>query len=145
MLGDRMGPLGWGSILFLDLDSDSDYTSVCTLQYELLNYTLEFVHFFACKLYFNKRYLLQQMARARRGNSKRKSHFSIVELWMRFLKSCFNFFVCFFFRAAPVAFGGSQARGQIAASAAGLCHGHSNARSEPHLQPTPQLMPMPDP
>ena len=49
------------------------------------------------------------------------------------------------FRAAPAAYGGSQARGQIGATAAGLSQSHSNARSEPHLRPTPQLMAMPDP
>ena len=37
------------------------------------------------------------------------------------------------FRAAPVASGGSQARGQIGAVVAGLCHSLSNARSEPSL------------
>ena len=60
------------------------------------------------------------------------------------------FFVCLFFafllfRATPMAYGGSQARGQIGATAAGLHHSHSNARSELCLQPTPQLMTMPDP
>ena len=49
------------------------------------------------------------------------------------------------FKAAPTAYGGSQARGQIGATAAGLCHSHSNTGSEQHLQPTPQLMAMPDP
>ena len=44
------------------------------------------------------------------------------------------------FRAAPTTCGGSQARGLIGAVAAGHSHGHSNARSELHLQPTPQLM-----
>ena len=39
-----------------------------------------------------------------------------------------------------VAHGGSQARGGIGAVATGLCHSHSNIRSEPHLQPIPQLM-----
>ena len=33
--------------------------------------------------------------------------------------------------AAPTAYGGSQARGQMGAVAIGLCHIHSNARSEP--------------
>ena len=42
-------------------------------------------------------------------------------------------------------YGGSQARGINGAVAAGLCHSHSNARSEPCLQPAPQLMAMPDP
>ena len=50
------------------------------------------------------------------------------------------FFLFFFFSA----YGGSQARGQIRAAAAGLCHSHSNAGLEPRLQSTPQLMAMPD-
>ena len=57
-------------------------------------------------------------------------------------------FVCFvlsFFRATPAADGGSQARGLIAATAAGQYHSHSNARSEPRLPPTPQLLATPDP
>ena len=41
--------------------------------------------------------------------------------------------------AAPVAYGGSQARGRIGAVAASLCQSHSNAGSKPRLQPTPQL------
>ena len=39
-----------------------------------------------------------------------------------------------------MAHGGSQAKGQIGAVAAGLCHSHSSAGSEP----TSQLMAMPD-
>ena len=42
----------------------------------------------------------------------------------------------FFFgllRAAPTAYGSSQAKGQIGAAVAGLHHSHSNARSEPHM------------
>ena len=35
------------------------------------------------------------------------------------------------FRATPMAYGSSQARGQVGAVAAGLHHSHSNARSEP--------------
>ena len=50
-----------------------------------------------------------------------------------------------FSRAAPVAFGGSQARGLIRPAAAGLCQGHSKALSEPRLRPTPQLTATPDP
>ena len=42
-------------------------------------------------------------------------------------------------------YGDSQVRGPIGAVAAGLLHSHGNARSEPSLQPTPQLMAMPDP
>ena len=51
----------------------------------------------------------------------------------------------FLFRATPAAYGSSQARGPIGATAAGLSHIHSNAESEPHLRPTPQLMAMPNP
>ena len=65
------------------------------------------------------------------------------------IPSCFVvfLFVCLFvfFRAAHAAYGGSQARGPIGATAAGLYHSHSNAGSKPHLQPTPQLMATPDP
>ena len=44
-----------------------------------------------------------------------------------------------------MAYGDSQARGQIGAVAAALHHSHSNAGSEPYLRPTPQLMAMLDP
>ena len=54
-----------------------------------------------------------------------------------------NFFGSF--RATPVAYGISQARGQIRATAAGLHHIHSNVGSEPCLQPTPQLTATSDP
>ena len=58
-----------------------------------------------------------------------------------------NFCCCLFAfsRAAPTAYGGSQARGQIGAMAAGLCQSHSNVGSKPHLQPTPQLTATLDP
>jgi len=57
------------------------------------------------------------------------------------------FFFCLFAfsGAAPVAYGDSQARGLIGATATGLCQSHSNAGSEPLLQPTPQLTATPDP
>ena len=48
-------------------------------------------------------------------------------------------------RAAPEAYGGSQAKGRIRAVAAGPHQSHSNMGSEPCLQPTPQLMATPDP
>ena len=51
----------------------------------------------------------------------------------------------FFFTAAPVAYGSSEARGQIRVAAAGLCHTHSNSGSELPLWPAPQLIAMPDP
>ena len=50
-----------------------------------------------------------------------------------------------FFRAAPMAYGGSQDRGQIGGAAAGLHHSHSNNRSKPHLWPTPWLTATPEP
>ena len=50
-----------------------------------------------------------------------------------------------FLRAAPKAHGGSQARGQIRAVAAGLRHRHSNAGSKPQLRPIPQLEASADP
>ena len=46
--------------------------------------------------------------------------------------------------AAPAAYGVSQARGLIGAVAASLRQSHSNAGSEPCLQPTPQLTATPD-
>ena len=59
--------------------------------------------------------------------------------------SCaFGFCFCLF-RAAPTASGGPQARSRIRAVAAGLRHSHSHTRSEPRLQPTPQLMATPGP
>ena len=48
------------------------------------------------------------------------------------------------FRAAPAAYGGSQARGPIGAVAASLQHSHSHIRSKPRLSPTPQLTATPD-
>ena len=57
------------------------------------------------------------------------------------------FFLSFFAfsRAVPAAYRGSQARGLIGAVAASLHQGHSNMGPKPRLQPTPQLMAMPDP
>ena len=49
------------------------------------------------------------------------------------------------FQATPTAYGPSQARGQIEATAAGLHHSHSNTGSEPRLRPTPQLTAALDP
>ena len=47
---------------------------------------------------------------------------------------------CLLFRATTMAYGSSQARGRIGAAAASLRHNHSNARSEPGLQPMLQLV-----
>ena len=54
-------------------------------------------------------------------------------------------FIYFFFKAAPAAYGSSQARGQIGAAAASLHHSHGNTRFEPHLQPKLQLVAALDP
>ena len=69
-------------------------------------------------------------------------YISTQNLWMwSYFIIIINFLL---FRAPPVAFGSSQARGQIGA-AAGLHHSHSNMESKLHLWPTPQVMAMPDP
>ena len=61
--------------------------------------------------------------------------------------NCFFFPITFFLfsRVALTASGGFKARGLIGVVATGLCQRHSNAGSELHLQPTPQLTAMPDP
>uniref|UniRef100_A0A5G2Q932 HECT-type E3 ubiquitin transferase n=1 Tax=Sus scrofa TaxID=9823 RepID=A0A5G2Q932_PIG len=77
----------------------------------------------------------------------------VADSWECHRRSCSP--TCFFFflfppsfcpfRAAPAAYGGSQARGRIGAVAAGLRQSHSHAGSEPCLQLTPQLTATPDP
>ena len=64
-----------------------------------------------------------------------------------FFTPCGYFFVCSFvlfllFRATPVAYGSFQDEETTAAS---LHHSHGSTISELHLQPTPQLMAVPDP
>ena len=73
-------------------------------------------------------------------------HYMYVYVFKSFITTVFLFFFFFcLFRAAPTAYGGCQARGQIGAVPASLHHSHSNARSERLLQTTPQLMAVPDP
>ena len=55
------------------------------------------------------------------------------------------FFFFVFSRAAPSAYGSSQARGLIGALATGLHQSYSNAGSELRLQPIPQLTATPEP
>ena len=62
----------------------------------------------------------------------------------QFSGNFFSFCPFAFSRAAPMAYGGSQARGLIRAVATGLHHSHSNGGSEPHPRPTPQLTATPD-
>ena len=77
-----------------------------------------------------------------------RSHLLTSSSWMLaflFLPSFFSFFFFFLlFKAAPVAYGSSQAKDRIIAAAAGLHHSQSHARSKSHLQPIPQLVATPD-
>ena len=56
----------------------------------------------------------------------------MVNMWVNLFFYLFLIFLLFF-TAETTAYESSQARGQIKAAAAGLCHRHSNMRSEPHL------------
>ena len=58
-----------------------------------------------------------------------------------YLKKIADFFFGLFnfFRAALMAYGSFQARGQIGAIVAGLRHSHSNVGSEPHSVATSHL------
>ena len=61
-------------------------------------------------------------------------------------RSLFLFLPFVFLELHPQAFGGSQARDQVGAVAAGFRHNHSNMGSKLRLRPTPQqLTAMPDP
>ena len=55
------------------------------------------------------------------------------------------FFIFLLFRAVPMAYRSSQARGGIRAAAACVHHSHSNGGPELHLQATPELEATPDP
>ena len=72
------------------------------------------------------------------------AHVQVISSFYFFIQLVL-FFVCLFSRAVPPAYGGSQARSGIGATAASLYYSHSNMVSEPHLWPTPQLMAMLDP
>ena len=65
------------------------------------------------------------------GSSKISNQRNAYPCWICFVLFCL-------FRATPV-YGGSQARGLIGAVASSPHHSHSNPRSEPPLQPSPQL------
>ena len=62
-----------------------------------------------------------------------------------FLKRPDFFFFVSLFRAASAVHGNSQVRGRIGATAAGLCHSHSNSEYKPYLQPKLQLAATLDP
>ena len=57
----------------------------------------------------------------------------------------FLFIYLFIFTVVPAAYGSSQARLSDPRCSLGLFDSHSNTRSEPHLQPIPQLGTQPDP
>ena len=82
---------------------------------------------------FNEVRLLQSTTRRKALNSL------IWDVSFSLMNSNLFFFFCLF-RATPMAYRGSQAKSQIRTVAAGLHHSHSNARSEPCLQPRPQLV-----
>ena len=65
--------------------------------------------------------------------------------WLMRIKEYFCLFLFFLFRAAPMAYGSSQARGRTgAAAAAGLHHSHSTT-SKLRLWHAPQFITKPDP
>ena len=73
------------------------------------------------------------------------SHSSVSLTYICSLSPHFIYlFVCLF-RATPAAHGGSQAKGWIRATVAGLHHSHSNVGLEPFMRPTPQLTATLDP
>ena len=60
-------------------------------------------------------------------------------------QTLFMYVFILLFRAAPAAYGRSQARGLIQVTAAGLYHSHSNVGSKPSLLQKPQLTATLDP
>ena len=70
----------------------------------------------------------------------------LVTIFVELIFSIKSFFFFFFrFSVAPAAYGNSQTTSQIRATVAGLCHSHSNGRSELRLEATIQLTATPDP
>ena len=67
--------------------------------------------------------------------SAAKQPYHTKHFWNKSIDQCKSFFFLLF-RAVPVAYGGSQARGPIGATAAGLYHRHSNIRSKLCVRPT---------
>ena len=63
--------------------------------------------------------------------------------WLTYLGWAFSFLNLFFIKGRRSAYGSSQGRRWIRATAAGLHYSHT--RSEPHLWPIPQLTATPDP
>ena len=69
-------------------------------------------------------------------NAQQREHKAYLSMDSGYL----NAFFFLLFRAGPVAYGSSWARGQTGAAAVGLHHSHSKAGSKLCPQPTPQLM-----
>ena len=69
-----------------------------------------------------------QLAQEEKDNLNSPS--SVKEIECLFFIFIYLFICCF--RATPIAYGGSQSRGQIGAVAAGLHHSHSNTGSLTH-------------
>ena len=67
----------------------------------------------------------------------------LISFFFSFLFFFFSLFA--FSRAAPAAYGGSQARSPIGAVATSLCQSYSNTGSKLRLRPTPQLTATLDP
>ena len=61
------------------------------------------------------------------------------------IPSIFSFFFSFFFMDEPLAYRNSWASKSNWSHSHGLCHSHSNAVSELHLRPRPQIAAIPDP
>ena len=80
----------------------------------------------------------QENAKRRPKKKKKKRPFNESQyLALLPYLSVFVFAFFFFSRAAPTAYGGSQARGLIRAVASGLRQSHSNTRSESSLRSIP--------
>ena len=112
---------------------------------------------FVCCWYLWKRYLKFYIFCLLWGTSCLWHYIKLVQ-WSKLLSKnnydspmkSFTFMPCipfsfFLFRATPVGYGSSQARGRIGAIAVGPHPSHSNARSKLYLQPVLQLVVMPDP
>ena len=106
-----------------------------------------FIKWVVCKIYFLKSYFSLKNV----GSNCTSwtllfilvYSFPLFECTKIYVNSFYCLFVCF--RAIPMAYGSYQTRGQIRAVTAPqlwLYHSHSNAWSEPHLQPTLQLVAM---
>ena len=71
--------------------------------------------------------------KTQKTKNKYTLHLKWISVYSESVNILFFFFIFCFFRAIPVAYGGSQARGPIRAVSASLHYSHSNARSQPRL------------